>query len=63
MNTSALVETSDKLCKASPSNATEPERIAITSSIKPVRASPIALTATARLACAQPAITSRNGGC
>ena len=50
-NTTALVETSDRLWIASPSSPTDPVRTASSSSIRPVAARPRALTPTARLAC------------
>src|ERR1700730_12881952 len=49
-NTTADVETSERLCKASPSKATEPVKTARSSSRPPVSASPTAETAIARFA-------------
>ena len=61
-NTTALVETSDKLWIASPSRPTEPVTIARSSSMTPVAASPMALTATARLASRRSFTSSRSLG-
>src|SRR5579883_1002692 len=49
--TTTDVDTSDRLCRASPSSATEPVKRASAISTAPVSPRPIADTATARLAC------------
>src|ERR1700737_4024484 len=59
--TTADVETSERLCKASPSKATEPVKSARSSSTPPVRASPTAETATARFASRRCASSSWRG--
>ena len=61
-NTTALVETSDRLWIASPSSPTDPVSIASSSSMRPVAARPRALTATARLACRRSWASSRVPG-
>ena len=60
-NTTKLVETSDRLWIASPSSPTEPVSRASSNSTRPVAASPIALTAMARLA--YPGVPARRRGC
>jgi len=61
-NATALVDTSDRLWIASPSSPTEPVRTASSSSAMPVAASPIALTAIARLASRRSGASSRVAG-
>lgn len=61
-NTTALVETSDRLWIASPSSPTDPVRTASSSSIRPVTARSRALTPTARLACRRSRVSSRRSG-
>ena len=61
-NTTALIETSDRLWIASPSSPTDRVRTASSSSIRPVPARPRALTPTARLACRRSRVSSRRPG-
>ena len=56
MKTKTLVDTSDRLCSASPSNATEPLNSARPSPTRPVNASPAPPQMTARSASRRSAV-------